>query len=80
MSNKEDVIAIDKDGCALVEEDLPSDYEEADLTGDCNSVSEENQHRLFVSVNLDLDQCAPEELASQAICCSNNLANLANQR
>ena len=67
---------------------MPSD---ADLTDDCNSVSEENQHGLPV-ISIDLDQSAPssEELACQAICCSNSavyqpsdkriLANLANQR
>ena len=56
VSNKEDVIATEKDGCALVKEDLPSNHEEADLTGDCASVSEENQHRLAVSVDLDAKQ------------------------
>ena len=89
VSNKEDAVATDKDVCVLVEdEDMPSD---ADLTDDCNSVSEENQHGLPV-ISVDLDQSAPpsEELACQAICCSNSavyqpsdkkiLATLANQR
>ena len=67
VSNKEDAVATDKDVCALVEdEDMPSD---ADLTDDCNSVSEETQHE-FPVISIDLDQSAPpsEELACQAIC------------
>ena len=43
VSNKE-VVATEK--CALVEDDMPSDYEKLDLT---DNVSEEYQHRLIVS-------------------------------
>ena len=52
VSNKEDAVATDKDVCALIEEDMPSN---ANLTDDCNSASEENQHGLLV-ISIDLDQ------------------------